>query len=177
MASDFDCNMMLANDLIIGCGRDKMICRSQKYYVSPWWDPWICAPFGLWWRIGFRLDYTRAVWWLWLVYRRCQGDWHDAKCLWLKQLHGSSNIFFHKLSYLFFCAIIRPLVPSRSVSSTFTAFFLITPLDLLDCLTINISEIEFIQSFLLEQLCKELLLVKLISTLFVYIVFGTTRSS
>jgi hypothetical protein len=44
----------------------------------------------------------------------------------LKQLHGSSDIFFHKLSYLFFCAIIRPLVPSRSVSSTFTAFFLIT---------------------------------------------------
>jgi hypothetical protein len=136
-----------------------------------------CTILVLWGRIGFRLDYTRAVWWLWLVYRRCQGDWHDAKRLRLKQLHGSSNIFFHKLSYLFFCAIIRPLVPSRSVSSTFTAFFLITPLDLLDCFTINISEIEFIQSFLLEQLCKELLLVKLISTLFVYIVFGTTRSS
>lgn len=44
MASDFDCNMMLANDLIIGFGPDKIICRSQKYLGEPLMGPMDFAP-------------------------------------------------------------------------------------------------------------------------------------
>lgn len=44
MVSDFDCNMMLANDLIIGCETDIMICGFQKSSVSPLMGSMDCAP-------------------------------------------------------------------------------------------------------------------------------------
>lgn len=100
--------------------------RSSRWGAR--WDHWMmCQALlkaCLWRRNSFRLNYTGVVWWLRLVYCRCQWDGHYAKSLWLKKLHRSPNIFFHELSYLLFCAIIRPLLPSWLVSPTITSFFL-----------------------------------------------------
>ena len=49
---------------------------------------------------------------------------HHAESLGLKELHGSSYIFFHQLWYLLFCAIIWPLIPSLLICSTFNALTL-----------------------------------------------------
>lgn len=80
--------------------------------------------FGLRRMITFGVDKSGGVWRLPGVDYWSKGDRHNAQCLGLKKLHTSSNIFFHELSYLLFCAIIWPFLPWCLISLIFTVFFL-----------------------------------------------------
>lgn len=74
--------------------------------------------------VWFRLHKIRRVW---LVRpKNSRGKWygHDAQCLGLKELHGSSDVFFHQLGHLLLCAVGWPLLPSSLTVSSFDSLSL-----------------------------------------------------
>lgn len=79
---------------------------------------------GLWWGIWLRLNQCRSVRLVWTKNGRSEWYGHDAKSLGLKELHGSSHVFFHQLSYLLLCAIIWPLIPGLLICCIFNALTL-----------------------------------------------------
>lgn len=78
----------------------------------------------LWWRVTLWLHNARAIRRLCVINRWSQGDGHDAECLWLKKLHCSPHVFFHKFCNLSLRTVVRPLLPCRLIPTTFTSFFL-----------------------------------------------------
>lgn len=108
---------------ITGFGTPKCTVRSHFYGHAH--AVASCCCFALWRGAWFGFHYR------WCVRLVCAedrgGQWygHDAKCLGLKKLHGSSNVFFHQLSHLLFSSIIWPFLPGR-LGSTFYAISLFT---------------------------------------------------
>lgn len=80
----------------------------------------------LWRGVGFRLNCVafRLV----MCVIDCHGkwDWHHAKGFGLEKLHCRSDVFFHQLRYLPFCAIRWTLFPHLLLAPTVTCLPLMT---------------------------------------------------
>lgn len=147
MASDFDCNINTHRKWrgttmsVATTGRwDRTHQRSVRFFFPSFiffvfllgfWEctsihpslRWGCKGV-LWRRVALWLHDTWAIGWLRVINRRRQRDGHDAERLWLKELHCSSYVVFHKFGDLSLCTVVQPLLPRGLVPTAFASFFL-----------------------------------------------------